>query len=827
MLKQSILAVAISTLMLTGCQSTSQSTISKNFETTTPTSIVQTPLDFGGENITLEQAMADPDWLGRQPESALWGADSNSIVFKQKREGSVVRDLYKVKLSDNTVSSIPLSKLHTVVNRDAISSPDGQFQVYTFEGNIFTKNGITAEVRQLTFGSENVRIDQFLTNGLLAYSKGTSFFTLDVNTGISKELVNLHLVDAPKGVQEPQTLLSKNQLRLIKYIQVQHKNAKDREAYKNEVAAQNDFQFKNDFYLGKGKELVAVSLSPSGKALVVAFKDKKAERSEHDIMPHYVNSDGNIHPKAVRQRVAESTPQNTDFMFIDLEAGEQKSIDLSSMPGFDEDVLAAVKAENAKAKGEKYESKKAPRSINLIEDWAWREGVIQWSSDGSKVAMMIEAWDNKDRWLVTLNADGKSVTTQHRLHDDAWVNYNFNQFGWLHNSSTLYYLSEETGYSQLYLKPVNSKAKRLTDGKFEVSDLTVTKDDQYIYFKSNQKHPGIYEVYRVNTVTGDVNQLTDLNGMTDYKLSPDEQNLLLTHSTIMLPTELYVTSAKGGDKVTRLTYTVSDDFLNKKLIAPKIVAVKSSHTDAPIYAKVYYPADYKEGESGKTRKAVIFNHGAGYLQNSHFGWSGYFREFMFHSLLAQEGYVVMDMDYRASKGYGRDWRTAIYRQMGTPEIQDLADGVTWMAENANVNVNSVGTYGGSYGGFMTFMALFTQPDLFQAGAALRPVADWNYYNHGYTSNILNLPDVDPIAYERSSPIFHAEGLKKPLLINAPMVDDNVFFQGVVRLVQRLIELEKTDFETAIFPVEPHGFVQPSSWLDEYRRIHKLFEENLK
>jgi dipeptidyl aminopeptidase/acylaminoacyl peptidase len=199
---------------------------------------------------------------------------------------------------------------------------------------------------------------------------------------------------------------------------------------------------------------------------------------------------------------------------------------------------------------------------------------------------------------------------------------------------------------------------------------------------------------------------------------------------------------------------------------------------------------------------------------------------MFHNLLVQQGYVVLDMDYRASAGYGRDWRTSIYRQMGTPEIQDLEDGVEWLVANLDVDVERVGTYGGSYGGFMTFMALFTSPDLFQAGAALRPVSDWAHYNHGYTSNILNTPDIDPIAYERSSPIYFAEGLEKPLLINAPMIDSNVFFVDVVRLVQRLIELEKQDFETAVYPVESHGFVQSSSWLDEYRRIYKLFEVNL-
>ena len=164
--------------------------------------------------------------------------------------------------------------------------------------------------------------------------------------------------------------------------------------------------------------------------------------------------------------------------------------------------------------------------------------------------------------------------------------------------------------------------------------------------------------------------------------------------------------------------------------------------------------------------------------------------------------------------------------MGTPEIEDLADGVNYLVENMHVDRARIGTYGGSYGGFMTFMAMFKQPDLFKAGSALRPVGDWAYYNHPYTANILNTPDVDPIAYERSSPIYFTQGLKGQLLINAPMVDDNVFFQDSVRIVQRLIEHEINSFETAIFPVEPHGFRQPSSWLDEYRRIEKLFDKTL-
>ena len=130
-------------------------------------------------------------------------------------------------------------------------------------------------------------------------------------------------------------------------------------------------------------------------------------------------------------------------------------------------------------------------------------------------------------------------------------------------------------------------------------------------------------------------------------------------------------------------------------------------------------------------------------------------------------------------------------------------------------------------GSVTAMAMFTKPGVFKAGAALRSVTDWAHYNHPYTANILNTPELDSLAYIRSSPIYHAEGLQDALLICHGMVDTNVHFQDVVRLAQRLIELGKENWELAVYPVEGHGFKEPSSWTDEYKRIFRLFEENLK
>lgn len=122
--------------------------------------------------------------------------------------------------------------------------------------------------------------------------------------------------------------------------------------------------------------------------------------------------------------------------------------------------------------------------------------------------------------------------------------------------------------------------------------------------------------------------------------------------------------------------------------------------------------------------------------------------------------------------------------------------------------------------------MFKAGDMFKAGAAIRSVTDWAHYNHGYTSNILNTPATDSLAYRRSSPIYYAEGLKGHLLMLHGMIDDNVHFQDVVRLSQRLIELGKKNWDVAIYPVERHGFVESSSWIDEYNRIFRLFKQTL-
>jgi dipeptidyl aminopeptidase/acylaminoacyl peptidase len=291
------------------------------------------------------------------------------------------------------------------------------------------------------------------------------------------------------------------------------------------------------------------------------------------------------------------------------------------------------------------------------------------------------------------------------------------------------------------------------------------------------------------------------------------------------PPELYLIAntpmdEKASSTLKPMTTSPIPEFFRNDWIDPRLVSFKA-RDGATVWGRLYLPSNYKGGGP-----AVLFVHGAGYLQNVHRWWSSYYREYMFNHLLMERGFVVFDIDYRGSSGYGRDWRTGIYRHMGGKDLTDHVDAVNYLVKEHGVDPKRVGLYGGSYGGFITLMAMFTQPDVFAAGAALRPVTDWAHYNNPYTANILNLPQSDAEAYKQSSPIYFANGLKGALLICHGMVDTNVNFQDTVRLVEKLIELRKTDWEVAPYPVEDHGFEREESWADEYKRILKLFTDNL-
>ncbi len=789
-------------------------------------------LPAAGAELSIEQIMAR-DFVGTPPEQPRWSDDSRSIVYQRRRPGTEIVDLFRVELANGRTIPIDDRDRGAVDPAEAVWSRDRRTKAFVRDGDLFLRELGRGNLRQITRTSEVESTPLVLLDGRVAFRRGDAFFAFDPATGTTATLADLRLSDDPDA-EKPKGFYEEQQQRYFQVLREAEARREAGEKSNDARRAADSTRAPEPWYLSKGLAIGDAALAPDGTRLALVLGPERdlseedeqgADGGKADKMPVFVTESGYVEVRDVRPKVGTGKPENPKLVLLDLTARKRHDLDYSGLPGLAEDPLAELRAA-AKKIGEKegQPAEAVPTEPQTPQPRVVSLGGMSWSEDAQRLALLFFSYDNKDRWLASVEAADSQLTPLERQHDPAWINWSFNDFGWLRDSKTLWFLSEEGGFSHLYLRPLTGSRRQLTLGNFEVDAPTLSRDGRSFFVTANREHPGIVESYRVEIASGTVTRLTDQRGLLEAIPSPDEKQLLLLASSIATPPELFVQSSRPGAAAKRLTDTSSAEFEAVDWIRPEIVAIPSSHGAGSIWARVYRPADWT---AEKRYPAVVFVHGAGYLQNVHYGWSGYYREFMFHTLLVRRGYLVLDLDYRASSGYGRDWRTAIYRQMGWPEVEDLADGVAWLVANGSVDPARVGVYGGSYGGFLTFMSLFNRPELFAAGAALRPVADWAHYNHGYTANILNTPEVDPEAYKRSSPIEFAAGLTKPLLILHGMVDDNVVFQDSVRLVQRLIELGKTDlFETAIYPFEPHGFKEPSSWVDEYRRIWNLFERTL-
>lgn len=770
--------------------------------------------DATAKPLDLATIMADPDWIGNSVEQAWWSWDSRELLYLRKRDSATIRDLWRVPATGGDARKVDdAARASLDAARPAFDATRTRM-AFARNGDIFVRDLRSGALTQLTRTEAQDARPQWSRDGGLVWRAGNDWFRWTAAGGVAQAL-NVQAADDPAKPPKADDLRDR-QLRLIETLK--NDRARRDAAREQERAwrATDPTRAPMSVYLGKQVEIADSALSPDGRWSLIVTTEKDADAGTAGKMPKYVTESGYEEFEEVRTRVGRNAPLPHRLWLIDIAAAKATELKFDALPGIAVDPLADLR------KRAKQKPLEGTRAMRVETDGDGSGPAIHWSDDGANVAVLVRAVDNKDRWIVTVDIAAATLRSRHRLTDPAWINWSFNEFGWLPDGKTLWFVSEESGYAHLYTTDAAAGAARaLTSGRWEASAPQVAADGKRLLFLCNRAWPGDYEVCDVPVAGGTVRELTALDGVEDFALSPDGKRLAVRHSDSYLPPQLAVLD--GGDART-LTDTRSEAFAAHAWIEPQYVQVPSKHGAGTIWGKYYAP---KALEPGKRYPIVLFVHGAGYLQNVHDKYPTYFREQMFHNLLVREGYIVLDLDYRASEGYGRDWRTAIYRHMGEPELQDYLDGIDWLVDTHQGDRERVGIYGGSYGGFMTFMALFKKPGVFKAGAALRPVSDWSQYNHEYTSNILNTPEIDPEAYARSSPLEYADRLQDHLLIAHGMIDDNVFYKDSVMLAQRLIELRKHRWELASYPMERHAYAHPEAWYDQYRRIHELFERTLK
>lgn len=776
------------------------------------------------QSLTVDYIMRDPKWMGTSPSNAFWSHDSKTVYFNWNPQKNISDSLYAFAIN----ATAPEKANANILDRNnalsnAVYNAAGTQMVYGFRGDIYWTEVKTNKTTRVTQTEEQEFNPSFILNDeWIAFNKSGNIFAWHTKSGVLMQLTNIgsggsttggnfNRSSAPINTLTQNGWLQQQQLDLFEVL----KERKEKRDLRNEYLAKNRIVYNDTIKrIATGDKMMqGLQISPDARFVTYRLYQAPAG-NKPTIVPDYVTESGYTTDLNTRTKVGNALGR-FEFYVWDRQRDTLMLIKTDAIPGIQD------LPDYAKDYPKRYEGKKpSSRPVAIYGPY--------WNATGTYAIVDIRSQDNKDRWIMQLDAATGKLVPIDRQRDEAWIagpgigGGNFGtRIGWV-NNELFYFQSEATGYSHLYVYDTKTQSKKaLTSGNYEVQELRLSKNKQYFYLLSNETHPGKQNWYRIKIDGTGKERITPWEGGYEVSMSPDEKWIAYRYSYINKPWELYVQENAPGKKPIQVTnLSMSDEFKKYNWKEPKVTTIPARDGQS-IYARIYEPAADK-----KNGAAVFFVHGAGYLQNVHYWWSSYFREYMFNNLLADKGYTVIDIDYRASSGYGRDWRTGIYRHMGGKDLTDHVDAADYLVKNYGIDKNRIGLYGGSYGGFITLMGLFTTPDVFKAGAALRPVTDWAHYNHGYTANILNEPVQDSIAYAKSSPINFAGGLKNHLLICHGMVDVNVHFQDVVRLSQKLIELKKDNWELAVYPMEDHGFVEPSSWTDEYKRILKLFETYL-
>ncbi|HSF45869.1 MAG TPA: prolyl oligopeptidase family serine peptidase, partial [Chitinophagaceae bacterium] len=658
--------------------------------------------------LTVEKIMRDPKWIGSSPSNIRWAPDSRSIFFSWNPDKATDDSVYRYELSGS--APIKMKYMDAVKANAAsgyIESTDHAFRVYSYRGDLYIMDSKTGQTRVITQTEETEYNPAFIMNNeWVAYNKGQNIYAWHIRSGTTKQLTNIVRVEPGRGAQSrgsrqdsakqmtQEPWLTKQQLDLFDVLE-ERKSKRDR---RNEFLKTNREMDTLKLIEYSERMLQSMEISPSGK--FVTYRLFQQAPGKRAIVPDYVTESGYTTDLDTRTKVG-AAQGRYEYYLYDKNLNREFLINMDSLPGIT-DLPDYAANDTSKAK-------KKPRPVFVA--------TTSWNPSGTIAVLDIRSQDNKDRWLMKLDPVSRKMDLVDRQRDEAWIGgpgisaFGAKQ-GWI-NDQSYYFQSEATGYSHLNVVNLLSGTKKaLTNGRYEVQELELSKDRKYFYLLTNEEHPGKQHWYRMNNDGSGKVKITSLEGGYEVRMSPDENWIAYRYSSITSPWELYVQENKPGATPKKVTSKAkTEEFSAYPWREGKVITIPASD-GALIYARLYEPSGGK-----KNNAAVIFVHGAGYLQNAHYRWSSYFREYMFHNLLADKGYTVLDIDYRGSAGYGRDWRTGIYRYMGGKDLSDHVDATKYLVSTLGIDPGRIGIYGGSYGGFITLMALFTTPDVFKAGAA--------------------------------------------------------------------------------------------------------------
>jgi dipeptidyl aminopeptidase/acylaminoacyl peptidase len=604
------------------------------------------------EKLTVEKIMRDPKWIGTSPSNPTWSNDGTTLYFSWNPDKAPNDSLYYITLSNR----IPIKA--SILQKQGFISPNAYVYnnartayAYSKEGDIFYTDVKTNITRRITQTVDPETNPQFSFNQTkIVYNRSSNLYAWDIMTGETMQLTNIRAAEAAAPAQptggfqrgggggggnfqgrtgaagnanQQEDWLKNDQLQTFDVLRSRKEKTDLATAYNTSTRRKEMRSISIE-----DRTLQGLTVSPDGRFVSYSLV-RQPTTAKITIVPNYVTESGFTTDINGRTKVG-ATQRTVDFFIYDRERDTVWAVKTDSIPGI-KDLPDYVK--DYPKQLEERKRRNVNRAVSFI-------GPI-WSPKGTYAVLDIRSDDSKDRWLMLWDTATNKLRLLDRQRDEAWIagpGIGFGATGWI-DDNTFWFQSEATGYSHLYTITVSTGEKRaLTSGKYEVQQSILSKDRKYFYITTNEVHPGEQQFYRLNIADGKKERITTMTGANQVTISPDEKQVAILYSYSNKPWELYVQENKPNGKLEQVTNKAqTDEFKSYPWKDPEIVTF-TARDGATVYGRLFKPTN-----PDPHKPAVLFVHGAGYLQNAHKWWSSYFREYMFNNLLADNGYYVLDI----------------------------------------------------------------------------------------------------------------------------------------------------------------------------------------
>ena len=445
---------------------------------------------------------------------------------------------------------------------------------------------------------------------------------------------------------------------------------------------------------------------------------------------------------------------------------------------------------------------------------------VKWTKDSNLLSYQWQSRDQKTLELRLVQWPEMTQRTVLRETSPTWINLN-DDLNFLKDGKRFLWASERDGYKHLYLYSMDGKQlAQLTKGEWVVDEVEHFDDATgQVWFTGRQDSPMERHLYTVSPGEKRTRRVSESVGMHDVSFSKDGSIYVDLFSTATTPPQVSLHDNGGA----RLTWLLENKVAEGHPLAPYMDSwiepeFGSLTTDdgAKLYYRLYRPANFDDG--GK-HPVLVYLYGGPRAQRVTKLWGS---DTSFCQYMAQQGYAVFTLDNRGSTARGKAFEDPIYRAMGQVEVADQVEGVKYLRTLPWVDPERIGIHGSSYGGYLSLMALFKEPEYFTAGAAGAPVTDWKLYDTHYTERYLGDPNSPGEVYEKSSVFPYAASLERPLLIYHGMADDNVLFTHSTRLYSYLQD-HAIPFMAMDYPGKKHRFSGKATSTHRVATIRQFFD----